>query len=265
MGSNPNQASGGREPLPEFRIGGVRIHALTKAAALAEVLRWARDGERHFVCVRDAHGVVRAQRDADLLAAHEQAGLVVTDGMPLVWRAHSLGFADAERIVGREFMLQICDQGREQGLKHFFYGGAPGVAEALAATMQRQFPDLLVAGTHCPPYRLLTEAEDVAVCEEITASGADIVWVGLSTPKQEAWMADHVGKLPAAALLGVGAAFDYHTGRIGPAPPWMQRAGLEWLFRILQDPKRLFVRYLWVVPLFAVTVMKDALHLRHKS
>lgn len=252
------------ERLPAFRIGGVRVHAATMAGAVAEILRWAQEGECHFVCVRDAHGVVRAQKNAALHAAHDAAGLVVTDGMPLLWRARALGFAHAERIVGRDLMLALCDKGRAAGLKHYFYGGAPGVAEELAAEMQRRFPGLEVAGCHCPPFRALTAEEDAAVCAGINDSGAHVVWVGLSTPKQEAWMAEHTDKLNAAALMGVGAAFDYHTGRARPAPDWMQRAGLEWVFRILQDPGRLLSRYLVVVPQFLWIVMKDTLRGSHK-
>lgn len=251
-------------PIATFRIGGVRVHAASFDAAVGEVLGWCQTRQQHYVCVRDAHGIVRAQTDEDLMTAHEAAGLVVTDGMPLVWLARALGLS-AERVVGRDLMLAICDQGQTLGLRHYFYGGAPGVAEALAAELQNRFPGLIVAGAYCPPFRELTADEDASICAEINDSGADVVWVGLSTPKQEYWMAAHQGRIRAAAMLGVGAAFDYLTGNAAPAPGWMQRAGLEWIYRVWQDPARLLQRYLWVVPQFGLIVTKDVLRGRNKS
>ncbi|MBN4046646.1 WecB/TagA/CpsF family glycosyltransferase [bacterium AH-315-P15] len=250
--------------LPEFSIGGVRLHALTMDQAVHEVIRWRLAAEHHFVCVRDAHGIVRAQREPELLGVHEAAGLVVTDGMPLVWRARSLGFSQAERICGRDLMLALCDKGRGHRLRHFFYGGAPGVAALLAEEMTRLYPGLKVAGWHSPPFRPLTVEEDRTICTEINASGADIVWVGMSTPTQEMWMSDCLPKLQSHALIGVGAAFDFHTGRTKSAPLWMQQIGLEWFFRILQEPRRLLGRYLTVVPKFVYIVMKEALQPRHR-
>jgi N-acetylglucosaminyldiphosphoundecaprenol N-acetyl-beta-D-mannosaminyltransferase len=151
-------------------------------------------------------------------------------------------------------MLRICDFGRAHGLKHFFYGGAPGVAEKLAANLQSQFPGMIVAGCACPPFRALTEQEDQAMVDAINASGADVVWIGLGAPKQEKWMAAQAGKLNAAATIGVGAAFDFHAGNVRWAPRWMRNWGLEWMYRLWCEPKRMWRRNL-DSPLFLIAVI----------
>jgi N-acetylglucosaminyldiphosphoundecaprenol N-acetyl-beta-D-mannosaminyltransferase len=176
--------------------------------------------------------------------------MVVPDGMPLVWLSRLAGHRETGRVCGPDLMVALCGRAEAAAYSHFFYGGAPGIAEKLAANLTHLFPGLKVAGCHSPPYRPLTATEDKEIIRSIDQSKADIVWVGLSTPKQEKWMAAHVGRLRAPVLLGVGAAFDFHAGMVRRAPVWMQRAGLEWLFRLLSEPRRLWRRYLVMAPKF---------------
>jgi N-acetylglucosaminyldiphosphoundecaprenol N-acetyl-beta-D-mannosaminyltransferase len=242
-----------------FDIGGVNVSAITLDGASDFVAGAVATGERTYICIRDAHGIVRCRRDHALRDIHNAAGLVTPDGMPVVWTLKKLGAAEVTRVYGPDLMLRVCDRGRDTGIKHFFYGGAPGVADELAAVLSARFPGLTVAGTHCPPFRDLTDAEIDAVCAEIDATGADIVWVGLSTPKQEYWMARVRDRLKAPVLIGVGAAFDFHSGRKKQAPLWMQRNGLEWLFRAATEPRRLGPRYFRIVPAFACIALRQIL------
>jgi N-acetylglucosaminyldiphosphoundecaprenol N-acetyl-beta-D-mannosaminyltransferase len=235
---------------------GVEISAIDLGVAVEEMGRWIAEGERHYVCVTGVHGVMESQRDPQLRRIHNSSGLTTPDGMPMVWSCHRAGLGEVSRVYGPDLMLAVCDQAVKRGWSMYFYGGAPGVADRLAERLSRRFPGLRVAGTHCPPFRPLTEEEDGAVIEEINGASPDIVWVGLSTPKQERWMWDHRDTLRAAALVGVGAAFDIHSGALPQAPPWMQRCGLEWLYRLLREPRRLWRRYLSNNPRFALAIMR---------
>lgn len=205
---------------------------------------------------------MESRRDPDLRRIHNRAGLVTPDGMPLVWLCRSAGFVSTRRVYGPDLLLAACEHFLDSSVRHFFYGGADGVPELLACRLGERFPGLAVAGTYSPPFRSLTGPEDEAIIRMIDDSGADIVWVGLSTPKQEHWMAGHVGRLTAPVLVGIGAAFDFHAGLKRQAPLWMQRAGLEWLFRLLQEPRRLGPRYLVNNPLFIVSLAADRLRRR---
>jgi N-acetylglucosaminyldiphosphoundecaprenol N-acetyl-beta-D-mannosaminyltransferase len=162
-------------------------------------------------------------------------------------------------------MLALCDRSQVRGYRHFFYGASPEVLDALTERLRARFPALQVAGTYAPPYRRLDAFEDSQIVQLIKQAKPDVVWVGLSTPKQERWMADHVEQLCAPALIGVGAAFDFHSGRKRQAPRWMQRSGLEWLFRLLSEPRRLYRRYLVNIPLFACYLGLEALGLRQSD
>jgi N-acetylglucosaminyldiphosphoundecaprenol N-acetyl-beta-D-mannosaminyltransferase len=248
------------DPLSSDRtrvdVLGVLIDALDPLAALEIVSGWVRGGAREYVCVTGVHGVMESQRDPQLALVHNQSGLTVPDGMPLVWCCHRAGRPATRRIYGPDLMLAVLQRAAENGWSNYFYGGAEGVAELLAQRMCTTFPDLIVGGTESPPFRQLTEQEGVAVRTRINTSGAQLVWVGLSTPKQERWMAQHRAGLEAAALIGVGAAFDFHTGRVRQAPPWMQRHGLEWLFRLLVEPRRLWRRYARNNPRFVLSVLR---------
>ena len=203
------------------------------------------------------HGVMESQRDDELRRIHNDAGLVVPDGMPLVWLCREAGFEATSRCYGPDLLLAACEWSLASGARHFFYGGAEGVPELLAESLRERFPGLPVAGTYSPPFRPLEPHEDEEIVRRIDESGADIVWVGLSTPKQERWMAAHVGRLAAPVLVGVGAAFDFHSGRKTQAPGWMQRSGLEWLYRALQEPRRLGPRYLKNNPAFVGRLLME--------
>jgi N-acetylglucosaminyldiphosphoundecaprenol N-acetyl-beta-D-mannosaminyltransferase len=235
---------------------GVGISAIDMARAVAEISRWVEEGERHYVCVTGVHGVMEARRDPELLRILNASGLTTPDGMPMVWAGHRAGVPDMRRVYGPDLMLAVLALATERGWSSYFYGGGPGTPELLAERLTARFPGLRVAGTCSPPFRPLTPDEDRLAVERINRSGADLVWVGLSTPKQERWMAAHADRLDAKALLGVGAAFDIHAGLLPQAPSWMQRSGLEWLYRLGREPRRLWRRYLRNNPRFVIEILR---------
>lgn len=253
-------------PVPaRVNILGVGVSAINMEMALAVIEGWIKRRKPHYVCVTGVHGVMESQRDESLRRVHNQAGLVTPDGMPLVWLSRLKGYRHVDRVYGPDLMLALCEHSVSRGYRHFFCGGAEGVPEQLSEVLQKRFPGLQVVGTYSPPFRPLTPEEDEAVVRMINGADPDIVWVGLSTPKQERWMAEHRARLNAPVLIGVGAAFDFLTSRKPQAPRWMQRAGLEWLFRLLTEPRRLWRRYLINNPLFVALVLLDALGLRRQT
>jgi N-acetylglucosaminyldiphosphoundecaprenol N-acetyl-beta-D-mannosaminyltransferase len=205
---------------------------------------------------------MESQRDGELRRIHNEAGLVTPDGMPLVWISRLKGHAQVGRVYGPDLMLVFCEASERQGYRHFLYGGGAGVAELLASRLKERFPGLAIVGTLCPPFRALEPDEDDEVVRCINQARPDIVWVGLSTPKQERWMRAHFGRLTAPVLVGVGAAFDFHAGLKRQAPRWIQRSGLEWLFRLAAEPRRLWRRYLYNNPRFVFLVALQLLGLR---
>jgi N-acetylglucosaminyldiphosphoundecaprenol N-acetyl-beta-D-mannosaminyltransferase len=266
---DPTRRSVEQEPVlarehAEARVNviGTEISAINIPMALSIIDDWIARRDRKFICVRDAHGVVASRRDRALRAAHRRAGLVTPDGMPLVWLCRLAGFKHVDRVYGPDLLLALCEHSVARGYRHFFYGGGAGIAEELAALLQQRFPSLVVAGTYSPPFRELKNEEATEIGRLINDSRADIVWVGLSTPKQEIWMAQHRDKLTAPVLIGVGAAFDFHSGRKRQAPYWIQRSGFEWLFRVAVEPRRLLRRYAVTVPEFMFLVALQKLGLR---
>lgn len=251
-----------KKSVGTVNILGVAVSVVNLEIALDKIEDWIVKRQPNYVCVRDVHGVVESQRDERLRRIHNAAGMVTPDGMPLVWISKLKGHRRVDRVYGPDLMLALCQRSLEKGYRHFFYGGAEGVAQRLASRLQASFPGLQIAGTHTPPFRPLKEAEDEVVVKKINESQADIVWVGLSTPKQEKWMAEHVGRLEACVLLGVGAAFDFHAGLKRQAPRWIQRSGFEWLFRLLTEPRRLWRRYLINNPTFIFLITLQLLGLR---
>jgi N-acetylglucosaminyldiphosphoundecaprenol N-acetyl-beta-D-mannosaminyltransferase len=236
--------------LNHVNVLGLDVTAATFKGAVDEVARWISAGERKYVCATGAHGVIESQTDEELRDIHNRAGMVTTDGMPLVWMCRALGAKHAERVYGPDLMRAVTAMSAERGFKQFYYGGDVGVADLLKEKLVSQHPKLQVAGTFTPPFRQLTSEEEERMIEEINAANPDIVWVGLSTPKQERWMATYRDRINAPVLIGVGAAFDFLSDRKSQAPLWMQRNGLEWLFRALSEPRRLGRRYAWIVPVF---------------
>jgi len=229
---------------PEFRVLGVRVHAVQIPDIVPIVERWIyQRGAAQYVAVTGMHGVSESQQDPRFRDILNAAGLVIPDGMPLVWIGRLEGHHQMkQRTPGSEVMEYFC---RETGAKyrHFFYGGAPGVADDLARVEQERY-GIQVAGTYCPPFRPLTADEEREVETIIREAAPDVLWVGLSTPKQEKWMYEYRDRIQVPVMFGVGAAFDMNTGRLKRAPLWMQRAGLEWFFRLLIEPRRLWRRYI---------------------
>jgi N-acetylglucosaminyldiphosphoundecaprenol N-acetyl-beta-D-mannosaminyltransferase len=235
---------------------GVRISAIDIPMAVGEIGRWISAGERQYVCVTGVHGVMESQRDAALLEIHNRSGLTTPDGMPMVWAAHRAGAPWVRRVYGPDLMLAVLAEAERRGWSSYFYGGAPGTAELLVERLTERFPTLQVAGTFSPPFRPMTDQEDADAVRAINEAGPDLVWVGLSTPKQERWMAAHAGRLQASALIGVGAAFDFHAGLLPQAPAWVQRSGLEWAYRLAREPRRLWRRYLRNNPAFVARILR---------
>ena len=220
------------------------IDAQRFAQAVARILDAATGAGRlrgHFVTV---HSLVAATEDAQLRQVFRTAEVVCTDGVPLVWLARRAGAPEAERCAGPDVMLAVCDGGRVSGLRHFFMGGAPGTAELLADRMRTRYPGVEVVGTASPPFRELSPDEDARLLAAIETATPNVLWVGLGSPKQDFWAANHAGRLNVPVILAVGAAFDFHSGRLRRAPRWMQRLGLEWMFRLAVEPRRLARRYL---------------------
>jgi N-acetylglucosaminyldiphosphoundecaprenol N-acetyl-beta-D-mannosaminyltransferase len=244
---------------PRANILGVGISAADVELAVDTIDQWVSQKQAHYVCVTGVHGVMESWRDERLRQIHNSAGLVTPDGMPLVWLSWLMGFSHVEQVCGRDLMLEVCRRSAERGYRQFFYGGAAGVPEKLATRLCSRLSGLRIAGTYSPPFRPLSAYEDRAIVERINAAAPDIVWVGISTPKQERWMSEHRGVLNAPVLIGVGAAFDFHAGMKRQAPRWMQKSGLEWLFRLALEPRRLWRRYLVNNPAFLWLVLLQLL------
>jgi N-acetylglucosaminyldiphosphoundecaprenol N-acetyl-beta-D-mannosaminyltransferase len=255
---NPPSVNRNSAAPPRYNVLGVGVSALTFAQARDLVLGVRGQLRRGYVCLGTAHGLTEAQRDPELKKIYNDSWLTTPDGMPLVW----LGPRGVERVYGPDLMLAVCDTGRAIGLRHYFFGGAPGVAEELRAKLTARFPGLEVAGTFTPPFRPLNEGELAALRRDVAGVRPDVIWVGLSSPKQEKFMAQHGRDLDAGVLIGVGAAFDFHSGRVRQAPRWIQRSGFEWAFRLCTEPRRLGKRYLTTTPLFALRVLAQKTGLR---
>lgn len=231
-----------------FQILGVRIDAVEMPDAVARVRSWIdrRDGRTRFVAVTAMHGIAEARRNAAFRQIVNSADLAVPDGMPLIWFARLRGHALKERVCGPELVEAFC-RATGSAYRHFFYGGVPGVAEQLAAALHARH-GIVVAGTYCPPFRSLSETEENELIALIEKVSPDLIWVGLSSPKQEQWMYEHRDKLNVPGMLGVGAAFDMNSGKTQRAPMWMRKCCIEWLYRLLSEPRRLWKRYLVTIP-----------------
>jgi N-acetylglucosaminyldiphosphoundecaprenol N-acetyl-beta-D-mannosaminyltransferase len=255
--TSPSGANGAERPVIEngalsarptacdrVNILGVGAMPLELGKAVAMLEQWRIERRREYVCLISVHGLVVAQREPTVRNALNRCGLAAEDGMPLVWWSRLAGFSQARRVCGSDLLDEVCAYGVPRKYRHYFYGGSPRVLKLLVDRLQRRHPFLIVAGYRSPPFRPLTSAEDAEDIAAINEARPDFVWVGLGMPKQERWMVEHLGKIDATALLGVGAAFDFHAGTKPRAPIWMQRSGLEWVFRLMSEPRRLAHRYL---------------------
>ena len=232
-----------------------------------ETLDWidatVASGRRGYVCVAAVHTVMVCQEDPELRDAVLRADFTVPDGQPLVWAMNALGHHLPSRVYGPELMDRACARASKTGLKMYLYGGRnQGALVQLALNLRRRYPGLQIVGGYAPPYRELTSEEEDAVVDEINRSEADLVWVGIGVPKQEKWMARMRDSLDAPVLVGVGAAFDFHAGLVPQAPDWMQGFGLEWAYRLIHEPRRLWKRYARYNPRFVTGFARQ--YARHR-
>ncbi|MCA1735042.1 MAG: WecB/TagA/CpsF family glycosyltransferase [Actinobacteria bacterium] len=237
-------------------VTGLGVHATSYADAVARITAWARTDQGRYVCAANVHMAMEAHDDPEFRQLVEAASLVTPDGMPLVWMMRRLGHPHQSRVYGPTLMVETLAAAEKQGLKVGFYGGSPEELELMAAKLGREYPALKVGYRYSPPFRPLSAEEERDVIDDIGRSGLDILFVGLGCPKQERWMARHRHQLPMVAL-GVGAGFAFYAGTVRQAPNIIQRAGLEWAFRLLAEPRRLWRRYLRHNPRFVVLAARQ--------
>ena len=248
--------------IRRFNVLGVALSAMNLRIATDAVLAALRARRKGYVCVTGVHGVTEAQADPAFRRILNAAFLNTTDGMPLVWLGRRAVGSFVDRVYGPDLMLEIFAATQATTFRHFFYGGAPGVAEELQAQLTARFPGVSICGTCCPPFRPLDTAEQAALIALVREKKPDVIWVGLSTPKQERFMAEYLPRLDTTLMFGVGAALDFHAGRVRQAPRWIQRSGFEWLYRMACEPRRLARRYLVNNPLFLWRIAGQLLGLR---
>ena len=241
--------------LKRVNVLGVGINAVSLDDAVYTISDWIDTRQRNYVNVCTVHTVMECQHLPELRSLVNNGGMATPDGMPLVWLARYYGQKHVTRVYGPDLMLAVCEASIAKGYRHYFYGGAQGISHKLAENLAARFPNLQVAGAYSPPFLPAGAIEDRSVIDAINHTNPDIVWVGLGTPKQDYWVAKHRHLLRAPVLIAVGAAFDFHTGRLPQAPTWMQRSGLEWLYRLQKEPRRLAHRYLFFNPLFVAGVI----------
>lgn len=255
---NPNlfETSGSKvSEADRVNVLGVGISAINMDIALKVITDAIRRREKGYICVSDVRSVMEAYDNEYVRRVLNEAMLCTPDGMPLVWLSHVAGRRHVRRVYGPDLMLALCELSCREGFRHFFYGGSGGTAAQLAAVLQKRFRGLQVTGWYEPPFRPLQPDEEQQLVDMVREQQPDIFWVGLSTPKQDKFMAEYLAKLDATVMVGVGAAFDFHTGRVKQAPRWMQQWGLEWVFRLYQEPRRLWRRYLRNNPRFLAQIV----------
>ena len=243
---------------------GVRVDATSYHDTARQIVGWVHSRRGRYVCVANVHMTMEGWDDPAFRRMVNEADLVTPDGMPLVWALRRLGVADATRVYGPTLTLHVCELAAREGVAVGFYGGRPAAIERLVPNLLARYPDLQVAYAESPPFHTLTAEEDEQMVERIRASGAGVLFVGLGCPKQERWMAEHRDRLP-LVQIGVGAAFDFHAGLVRQAPPALQRAGLEWAFRLAMEPRRLAWRYLRHNPRFVWHLVRQLLHQRRTT
>lgn len=249
-----------QQEFDTFDVLGIPISVVNLDTASDAIVKWKHDRRARAVGVREVASIMAMRSDTSLLRVAQQTAMNLPDGMPVVWLGKLAGHP-VERACGPDLMERVILESPHTGLRHFFYGGKNGIATIMADNFRKRAPGVEIVGTYCPPFRRQTEKEDNEVVEIILASGADVLWVGLSSPQQDIWMDEHLDCLP-ITMIGVGAAFDYHSGAINRAPVWMQQIGMEWLHRLISEPKRLWRRYLVLAPLFVGFILIDQLSRR---
>lgn len=245
-----------------YNVLGVGISAINMSQALQQIDTWIAARDHQYVCVCNVHSVMECRRSVEVRRVFNRAGMVTPDGMPLVWLLRNAGYAHVSRVYGPDLMLAAMGHSLVTGHRHYLYGGVAGVSAELAEVMRTRFPGITIAGAGTPAFGPVEELSSDAVAQSIDQARPDIVWVGMSSPKQDLWMSVMRARLQAPVLIGVGAAFDFHTGRVPQAPRWMMQSGLEWLFRLKQEPRRLWRRYLVDNPWFLFELGRQKLGLK---
>lgn len=249
-------------PPTRVNVLGVGISAVNLSQSVEIIADWISCRESHYICVTPAHGVMECYHQPELRRIFNSSGLTTPDGMSIVWLLKLKGYKNIDRVYGPDLMLALCEKSISGGgYRHFFYGGLPGVAEKLSVKLTDKYPGLKIVGTYCPPFRSLSPEENHEVIDHINSVKPDIVWVGISTPQKEHWMAEHINSINAPVLIGAGAAFDFLSGTKRQAPRLIQRMGMEWLFRLASEPKRLWRRYA-EYPLFIILVCAQLLGIK---
>lgn len=248
-----------------FDVFGISVTGVSDQELASQIESWAGRGAAHVVCFSDTHSIVKGHDDPAMGTALAQADLVVPDGHPIAWIGRTLFGLKIKRTCGPDFIDYLAARSEQTGLRHYLFGGKAGVAKDLAAVLSKRYPNMAIVGFDTPGMTLASDAEVADQLARIVAAKPDVVWVGLGAPKQEIWMAKHRQQLPGITLCGVGAAFDFHTGRVKRAPVWMQNHGVEWLYRCFIEPRRLGPRYLWTAVRFFVLLGNQFLALQQPS
>jgi N-acetylglucosaminyldiphosphoundecaprenol N-acetyl-beta-D-mannosaminyltransferase len=248
--------------IPRVNILGVGVSAINMDQAITLTEEFVDTGRRGYVCVTGLHGIIEADHDEQFRRILNRSFLSTPDGMPTVWIGKMQGFEAMDRVYGPDYMVEVCRVSVERGFTHYLYGGKDGIAGRLAETLQNRFPGLRVVGTYTPPFRPLNSEEEGKLREELAALKPDFLWVGLSTPKQERFMDAYCDKFDVKVMVGVGAAFDILIGDVVDAPRWVKRAGFQWLHRLIQEPRRLWQRYVSIVILFSWNFSQQLLGIR---
>jgi N-acetylglucosaminyldiphosphoundecaprenol N-acetyl-beta-D-mannosaminyltransferase len=252
-------------PAEQVNVLGIGVHPIDLQKSAWILQRRIQEKRKGYVCLAGVHGVMEAQRNPHLKAILAEALLVVPDGMPTVWMGHMQGFCAMQRVFGPDLMIDIISRSEFRNCVHFFCGGEPGVADKLKANILEQFPWVKIAGTYSPPFRPMTATEEEDLAATLRLLQPDVIWVGLSTPKQEQFMARYLPMLDTKLMIGVGAAFLFHTGAIKDSPRWVKHIGLQWLHRLWQEPSRLWKRYVLNNPLFVVYAFLQIIGLKRYS
>jgi N-acetylglucosaminyldiphosphoundecaprenol N-acetyl-beta-D-mannosaminyltransferase len=245
------------DDMPRINVLGVEVSATNMAMTVSAIQSWVEHGKRNYICFATVYGIMECQEDIELLKIYNSSGLTVPDGMPLVWIGWLKGFSYMDRVYGPDLMLKLCKISVDKEFSHFLYGGEQGVAEELKRCLMQNFPGINIVGTYTPPFRELNLHEEEELSRQVAMVKPDIFWVGLSTTKQEKFIKEYLHKLDTKVMLAVGAAFDFHSGRIKEPPQWVKRMGLQWLHRLMTEPRRLWRRYLFNNPLFLLKILRQ--------
>ncbi|MGD1858555.1 MAG: WecB/TagA/CpsF family glycosyltransferase [Leptolyngbyaceae cyanobacterium] len=235
--------------LPTVNVTGTKITALPFKEQISTIIRWTNKRSSRIICVANVHMLMDSRKNKNLQRALENADLITPDGMPIVWVMRSLGIRNQDRVAGLDIFLAVCHQAIRNNVSIYLLGSTQDVLSKMKVRLKHEFPSLKLAGMESPPFRPLTKVEDIELIERINRSGAGITFISLGCPKQECWMHEHLGKIN-SVMIGVGAVFPVYAGEKRYAPKWIRESGLEWLYRLLQEPRRLFRRYLRTIPPF---------------